>query len=72
MEPLRTCIGCRAKAPRSTLVRYVARDHHAVEDRAKSAPGRGAWVHDADACRAAAWKKSAFSRALRTRISPGQ
>ncbi|MEO5920556.1 MAG: YlxR family protein, partial [Pseudolysinimonas sp.] len=45
MEPVRTCLGCRQRAPRSSLLRVVARDGRAVVDTAARLPGRGAWVH---------------------------
>jgi uncharacterized protein len=65
MEPVRTCLGCRQRAPRSSLVRFVARDGRVVADPAASLPGRGAWLHPAAECLAAALKRHAFGRALR-------
>ena len=65
MEPVRTCVGCRARAPRSTLLRVVAVDHHLIPDERASMPGRGAWVHDTLECVDAAIRRHAFARALR-------
>ncbi|MET0302992.1 MAG: YlxR family protein [Microbacteriaceae bacterium] len=65
MEPLRTCLGCRQRAPRSHLLRVVARDGRAVADAAASLPGRGAWVHRSRECLDTAVKRRAFARALR-------
>ncbi|WP_284529235.1 YlxR family protein [Microbacterium sp. T2.11-28] len=65
MEPVRTCVGCRARAPRSSLLRVVARDGVLVADEKASLPGRGAWVHDTDACVDTAIRRRAFGRALR-------
>ncbi|WP_347346295.1 YlxR family protein [Microbacterium sp.] len=65
MEPVRTCVGCRARAPRSTLLRVVVRDALLVPDERASLPGRGAWVHDTTECVDAAIRRRAFGRALR-------
>ena len=65
MEPVRTCVGCRARVARSTLLRVVERDGVLVADEKAVLPGRGAWVHDADACVDAAIRRRAFGRALR-------
>ncbi len=65
MEPVRTCVGCRARASRATLIRVVAHDGALVIDEAKVRPGRGAWVHDTHECMKAALRKRAFERALR-------
>ncbi|WP_417562015.1 YlxR family protein [Microbacterium sp.] len=65
MEPVRTCVGCRRRSPRSTLLRVVAVDSHLVLDERASMPGRGAWVHDTPECLDAAVRRRAFVRALR-------
>jgi len=65
MEPVRTCLGCRQRAPRSALLRVVARDGRAVVDAAARLPGRGAWVHPAPTCLDTAIRRRAFGRALR-------
>ncbi|MFB8893736.1 YlxR family protein [Microbacterium plantarum] len=65
MEPVRTCVGCRARASRSSLLRVVARDNVLIADRAASLPGRGAWVHETHECMDAALRRRAFGRALR-------
>ncbi|MCU1416621.1 MAG: YlxR family protein [Schumannella sp.] len=65
MEPVRTCLGCRQRAPRSSLVRVVARDGRAVVDAAVRLPGRGAWVHPDSGCIENAIRRKAFGRALR-------
>ena len=66
MEPVRTCVGCRARAPRSALLRVVVRDGALVVDERAVLPGRGAWVHDTQACVTTALRRRAFGRALRT------
>ncbi len=65
MDPVRTCLGCRQRAPRSSLVRVVARNGRAVVDAAARLPGRGAWVHSDSGCIENAIRRKAFGRALR-------
>ncbi|WP_366181397.1 YlxR family protein [Actinomyces timonensis] len=64
--PERTCIGCRAKAPRSQLLRLAltASGELAVDARALM-PGRGAWIHVDPACLDLAERRRALGRALR-------
>ncbi|MFG6403391.1 MULTISPECIES: YlxR family protein [unclassified Microbacterium] len=65
MEPVRTCVGCRTRAPRSALLRVVAADSVLVRDDRAVLPGRGAWVHETSECVTAALRRRAFVRALR-------
>ena len=65
MEAVRTCVGCRARAPRSALLRVVSIDSVLVPDERASMPGRGAWVHKTQECMDAALRRRAFVRALR-------
>jgi predicted RNA-binding protein YlxR (DUF448 family) len=65
MEPVRTCVGCRTRAPRSALLRVVAIDSTLVPDVRASMPGRGAWVHETTECVETAIRRRAFVRALR-------
>ena len=65
MEPVRTCVGCRTRAPRAALLRVVAVGSSLVLDERASMPGRGAWVHDTRECLDAALRRRAFVRALR-------
>ncbi|MFT4213705.1 MAG: YlxR family protein [Microbacterium sp.] len=65
MEPVRTCVGCRARAPRSALLRVVAQGGELVADEKAVCVGRGAWVHDTDECVDLAIRRRAFGRALR-------
>ncbi|WP_308799795.1 YlxR family protein [Agromyces silvae] len=66
MEPVRTCIGCRARAPRSSLLRVVLRESQVVTDVSAVLPGRGAWLHPTLECYRLAERRRAFGRALRT------
>jgi len=65
MEPVRTCLGCRKRADRSSLLRVVAQDGEVVADVSASASGRGAWVHPTQKCVETARERKAFGRALR-------
>ena len=65
MEAVRTCVGCRMRAPRSSLLRAVAVGSELVLDERASMPGRGAWVHPTRECVENAIRRRAFVRALR-------
>lgn len=66
---VRTCVGCRATADRSDLLRLVVRvngaDHQVVPDPRRRMPGRGANMHPDPGCLALALRRKAFGRALR-------
>jgi len=63
--PVRTCVGCRERAPKQELLRVVAGDGTLVPDPAGRAPGRGAHLHPTPECLALALRRRAFVRALR-------
>jgi predicted RNA-binding protein YlxR (DUF448 family) len=63
--PVRTCVGCRTRAPAAELLRVVARDGVAVPDDAHREPGRGAHLHRSVDCLDQAERRSALPRALR-------
>ncbi|QTX05108.1 YlxR family protein [Agromyces archimandritae] len=65
MDPVRTCIGCRSRAPRSSLLRVVTQESRVVADASAVLPGRGAWLHPTLACYRLAVRRRAFGRALR-------
>lgn len=65
MEPVRTCLGCRQRAPRTSLMRVVVRDGALVADAQARLPGRGAWVHRTRDCVETATVRRAWARALR-------
>jgi predicted RNA-binding protein YlxR (DUF448 family) len=69
--PERTCVGCRAKAPKGDLLRLVRRSDGVVAvDPVGAAPGRGAYVHRDMGCVAAALRRGSLGRALRTGLDP--
>jgi len=69
MESVRTCIGCRSRAARSSLMRIVAREPEIVVDETATLPGRGAWLHPTVSCFHDAQRRRAFGRALRVTSS---
>ncbi|NRQ50295.1 YlxR family protein [Aeromicrobium stalagmiti] len=68
-EVVRTCIGCRQRADKTTLVRIVAvQEPTAVvvtPDLRGTLPGRGAHLHPTTRCLELATRRKAFGRALR-------
>ena len=69
MVHARTCLGCRHRADRSSLLRVVAREGAVTPDPSASLPGRGGWVHPTRECVETAVKRKAFGRALRVSTS---
>ena len=63
--PVRTCVGCRTRAPAAELLRVVARGGAVVPDGGRPQPGRGAHLHPALDCLELAERRRAFPRALR-------
>ena len=65
-EPVRTCVGCRERAPQSELVRLVWDGASVFVSR--TAPGRGAWVHPCQKCTGKLARKGVLSRAFHTTV----
>jgi predicted RNA-binding protein YlxR (DUF448 family) len=68
--PVRTCVGCRRRAPATELLRLVVEqrpDGTAAlrPDPGRRLPGRGASLHPSAECLALAERRRAFGRALR-------
>lgn len=61
--PVRTCLGCRERGSRASLLRVVVDAGRVIPDPAARLPGRGAWLHPN--CMGAAERRKAFGRALR-------
>jgi uncharacterized protein len=65
MTPIRTCVGCGARAPKDALTRFVATADGLALDLEGRVPGRGAYLHSALACRAAFVRRRGPVRSLR-------
>ena len=63
--PVRTCVGCRERAVKSSLLRLVADGDDIVPDPRARRPGRGAYLHPSLDCLDKARRRRAFPRALR-------
>ncbi|WP_286343866.1 YlxR family protein [Frondihabitans sucicola] len=70
MIPVRTCIGTRTRAPRSSLLRVTALDGRLVVDTTATSPGRGAWLIPTMQAYESAVRRKAFRRALRLDSEP--
>ncbi|MBA2730302.1 MAG: YlxR family protein [Euzebyaceae bacterium] len=65
--PIRSCLACRRRADKATLLRLVAVDGTVTVDPAVAKPGRGAYLCDRSAClrRALDNNGAVVARALR-------
>jgi len=63
--PLRTCVGCGARAPQSALVRFTATAAGLHADVGRRAAGRGAYLHSAPTCWTAFVRRRGPVRSLR-------
>ncbi|MDQ2815605.1 MAG: YlxR family protein [Actinomycetota bacterium] len=66
MPMMRTCVGCKERAVKSSLLRLVAVGDSVRPDPRARLPGRGAYLHPSLACLGLAQRRRVFSRALRT------
>jgi predicted RNA-binding protein YlxR (DUF448 family) len=66
--PERTCITCRAPAPKPDLIR-ISRDPDGGALRIGAGPGRGAYVHPHVSCVERALRPPVLARALRAEVS---
>jgi uncharacterized protein len=70
--PIRTCVGCRARAPKADLLRVAAgREAVSVDPQAR-AGGRGAYVHRDAACLEAGGRPGVLGKALRRTLGPDE
>ena len=67
---LRTCVGCRTVREQPALVRLGADGAGSLVVNPRRARGRGAYLCPSLVCLAEAWRRKAFSRALRREL-PG-
>ena len=66
MHVIRTCVGCKQRAAKSSLLRVVAAGDVIQPDPRARLPGRGAYLHPSLKCLDLARRRRAFSRVLRT------
>jgi predicted RNA-binding protein YlxR (DUF448 family) len=66
VPPVRTCVGCRQRAAKSSLLRLVVAGDAIVPDPGARLPGRGAYLHPSQGCFELAQRRRALVRALRT------
>ncbi|MCL4289221.1 MAG: YlxR family protein [Thermoleophilia bacterium] len=73
VAPVRTCVGCRRRAPKALLVRFASLRGTLTLDPAGLLPGRGAYTCPNAACFERAAGRRAFTRTLRqaVEIPPG-
>ena len=65
MPAMRTCVGCKERAVKSSLLRLVTAGDVIQPDPRARLPGRGAYLHPSLACLDLARRRRAFPRALR-------
>ncbi len=70
MVPVRTCVACRKRAPRTEMLRVVVREGRLLVDDRAVLPGRGAWVHPVFQCLDRAVTRGILLRALRVSVKP--
>ena len=63
------CVGCRQSVEKSELLRVVVCENTLTVDPQHKLSGRGAYVHLAQDCVAAAKRRGSWQRALRVRGS---
>ena len=63
---MRTCVGCKERTVKSSLLRLVAAGDVIQPDPRARLPGRGVYLHPSLACLELARRRRAFPRALRT------
>ena len=71
MPVMRTCVGCKERAVKSSLLRFVVVGDVIQPDPQARLPGRGAYLHPSLACFELARRRRAFPRALRAAGSLG-
>ena len=67
MSPVRTCLGCRARADQEILRRLVRDGDVIVDGTRPRLPGRGGYLH----CEPTCWDQAEKRRALQRFFGPG-
>ena len=63
-------MGCGESAPKNQLLRFVLRAGSVEPDPAGTLPGRGAYLHESDACAREAIRRRGFDRSFRAQVRP--
>ena len=71
-EPVRTCVGCGARAPQRVLLRFGAGPAGLHLDGRRRAPGRGAYLHASPECWLAFTRRRGPVRSLRSSPAPAE
>lgn len=70
-DPQRRCAGCRRRAPRGSLLRFVADQAGRLRlDPQQRAPGRGVYLCPSRECFEVACRRAALARGLRRKLVP--
>ena len=64
-ESVRSCVVCRGRCEKYSLVRIVLSEGEVVWDRDQKLPGRGAYLHPREECLGKAHDASRWERGLR-------
>lgn len=68
--PLRTCVACRQVAGKRELIRLVRTEKGVEVDETGKKAGRGAYLHQRQACWQTMLEENRLNSALRVRLSP--
>ena len=66
--PIRECIACGGKFPKSEMLRVAEKDGVVLVDAGGKAEGRGAYICDNPSCRQTALEKRKLNRAFRKNV----
>lgn len=61
----RTCVACRERTEKSGLLRFVAAGSAVLWDEFQAMPGRGAYLHEREACIRRVVERGMWERAFR-------
>jgi len=71
-EPVRTCVGCGARAPQRALLRFATGPTGLRLDGRRRAPGRGAYLHASPECWRTFTRRRGPVRSLRSSPAPAE
>jgi predicted RNA-binding protein YlxR (DUF448 family) len=68
--PVRSCVGCRERAPQPALLRVALIGGRIVADPRRRLSGRGGYIHPITGCVRRASERGGFARAFRAQLAP--